>query len=318
MSSQWGEMPVIDAHCDTISVLAGQGRSLGQLSPAGQLDLPRLRAGGVNVQFFALFVNPKFKEELPYRILSQIDLFYRELELCREDLRLVRCNADLAAVLGAGQIGALLAVEGGEALGGELGVLRVLHRLGVRSIILAWNNHNKLGDGVLVAEPRGLSSFGLEVVREMNRLGMLVDVSHLAEPGFWDVHRHSRKPYIVSHANCKTLCRHPRNLDDGQIIALASRGGVIGLSFVPQFIHHADPGLERLLDHVDHIASLAGADCIGWGSDFDGMDDPAPGLESPACLPLLANGLKSRGYADKDIAKIMGGNWYRVLREVLG
>lgn len=316
MSSS-AQMLVIDAHCDTISVLAKQGRSLRRLSPEGQLDLPRLRGVGVKIQFFALFVNPKLKEELPYRILSQVDRFYTELEHCREDVRLICSSADLEVVIGANQLGALLAVEGGEVLGDELGVLRVLYRLGVRSLILTWNNPNKLGDGAMVAGPRGLTAFGLEVVGEMNRLGMLVDVSHLAEPGFWDVHRHSQKPYIVSHANCQALCQHPRNLNDQQIIALASSGGVVGLSFVPQFIHSQDPGLERLLDHVDHIASLAGTDCVGWGSDFDGMEDPAPGLENPSCLLKLAEGLKSRGYDDNDIAKIMGKNWYRVLKEVL-
>ena len=319
MLNKLDRLPVIDGHCDTIAVLTDQYRSLGELSRAGQLDLPRLMESGVHIQFFALFVDPGAGKELPYKLLGLVDRFFRELNDCGPALRLIRSIGDVdSTLLKRGQVGALLAVEGGEVLGDELGVLRILYRLGVRSLTLTWNHRNNLGDGVGVKNPRGLSPFGLEVVGEMNRLGMLVDVAHLAEPGFWDVHKYCRGPYIASHANCRSLCNHPRNLGDDQIVALKSRGGVVGLSFVPQFIHSQHPGLEALLDHVDHIATLAGVDCIGWGSDFDGMEKVTPGLEDAGCLPRLALGLQARGYTNTDIAKIMGGNWHRVIKQVLG
>lgn len=319
MSTGLDLLPVVDAHCDTIAVLTDQCRSLGKLSREGQLDLPRLIDSGVNIQFFALFVDHKSGKELPYKLFSLIDRFFLELSYCGPALKLICSERDIDAVLlNQGQVGALLAVEGGEVLGDELGMLRILYRLGVRSLTLTWNHRNNLGDGVGVMNPRGLTAFGLGVVREMNRLGMLIDVAHLAEPGFWDVHEHCQGPYIVSHANCRSLCEHPRNLGDDQIMALKSRDGVMGLSFVPQFIHSQRPGLESLLDHVDHMAALAGVDCIGWGSDFDGMVKVTPGLEDAGCIPSLAIGLQARGYSNTDIAKIMGGNWYRVIKQVLG
>lgn len=318
MSNRLDLLPVIDAHCDTIAILTDQCRSLSKLSREGQLDLPRLIESGVTIQFFALFVDPAGKD-LPCKLFGLIDRFFHELNYCSPALRLIRSIGDVESILlKQGQVGAVLAVEGGEVLGDELGVLRILYQLGVRSLTLTWNHRNNLGDGVGVKNPRGLSHFGLEVVREMNRMGMLVDVAHLAEPGFWDVHEHCEGPYIASHANCRSLCNHPRNLGDDQILALKSRGGVMGLCFVPQFIHSQHPGLEVVLDHVDHIAALAGVDCIGWGSDFDGMEKVTPGLEDVGCLPRLALGLQSRGYTNTDIAKIMGGNWYRVIKQVLG
>lgn len=319
MSNRLELLTIIDGHCDTIAVLTDQCRSLGELSRVGQLDLPRLIESGVNIQFFALFVDPGAGKELPHKLFGLVDRFFRELNDCGPALRLICSIEDIdLAVLNQGQVGALLAVEGGEVLGDQLGVLRVLYQLGVRSLTLTWNHRNNLGDGVGVKNPQGLSPFGLEVVGEMNRLGMLVDVAHLAEPGFWDVHEHCRGPYVASHANCRSLCNHPRNLGDDQILALASRGGVLGLSFVPQFIHSQQPSLEAVLDHVDYIATLAGVDCIGWGSDFDGMEKVTPGLEDAGCLPRLALGLWARGYTNTDIAKIMGGNWRRVIKQVLG
>ncbi|MFY9416452.1 MAG: membrane dipeptidase, partial [bacterium] len=163
----------------------------------------------------------------------------------------------------------------------------------------------------------GLTSLGLETVAAMNRLGMVVDVSHLSPAGFWDVLEHSRHPVIASHSNARGLHDHPRNLDDEQIKALAARGGVIGINFAPQFL---GPGarLETVLDHIDYIARLAGCDCIGLGSDYDGIAATPGGLEDVSRLPNITRGLVARGYSDSDILKILGGNFARVFSQVIG
>lgn len=309
---------VVDGHCDTLTAALDDKRELGRRSAEGQLDLPRMKAGGVNVQFFAAFIPPRCKDAALKRCLQMIDTFNTAMVRNSDVVELALDAKEIMAITGAGKIAALLSVEGGEALAGDLAVLRVLHRLGVRSLTLTWNGRNELGDGVGEGEAAGgLSLFGRAVVLEMNRLGMLVDVSHLSERGFWDVAEVSTQPFAATHANCRTLCDHPRNLNDGQIEHLAKSGGVVGLSFVPHFIHQSSPDMEQFIRHVDHIASLFGTECIGLGSDFDGMDKFTPGLSDVTCLPLLAEELLARGYSDNDVSDIMGGNWMRLLQAVL-
>ncbi len=308
----------VDGHCDTLTAAPGQNRNIGLISRHGQLDLPRMIAGGVNVQFFAAFISPKFKDWALKKCLQYIDDFYAVMEKNRPLVE-PAFNADgIRKITAAGKIAALLSVEGGEALSGDLAVLRMLYRLGVRSITLTWNGRNELGDGVGEGDSAGgLSQYGRAVVREMNRLGMLVDVSHLSVKGFWDVAAVSGQPFAATHANCHALCKHPRNLTDDQIEHLAKTGGVVGLSFVPAFVHPEQPDLDRLLAHIDHIASRFGIRCIGLGSDFDGMDDYLPGLEDAGCIPRLAEELLVRGYSNDQVSDIMGGNWMRLLEKVL-
>jgi len=309
---------VVDGHCDTLTAAPGQNRDIGQLSQHGQLDLPRMVAGGVNVQFFAAFISPRFRDWALKKCLEYVDAFYMMMEKNKETVEPAFNAGDIKKITGAGKIAALLAVEGGEALAGELTVLRMLHRLGVRSITLTWNGRNELGDGVGEGkEAGGLSLFGRSAVKEMNRLGMLVDVSHLSEKGFWDVAAVSEQPFAATHANCYALCDHPRNLTDAQIEHLAKTGGVVGLSFVPAFVHSTKPDLDRFIGHIDHIVSRFGTRCIALGSDFDGMDEYLPGLEDTNCLPRLAEELLGRGYSYDNVSDIMGGNWMRLLEKVL-
>lgn len=309
---------IVDGHCDTLTAAPGQNRDIGQNSGHGQLDLPRLAAGGVNVQFFAAFISPKFKDWALKKCLQYIDDFYLLLEKHQEVIAVAFNAAEIRKITAAGKIAALLAVEGGEVLSGELAVLRMLYRLGVRSITLTWNGRNELGDGVGEGDAAGgLSQFGRAVVREMNRLGMLVDVSHLSVQGFWDVAEAAGQPFAATHANCHALCQHRRNLTDAQIEHLAKTGGVLGLSFVPAFVHPVKPDLNSWLEHIDHIASRFGIQCIGLGSDFDGMDDYLPGLENAGCVYRLAEELLARGYSDEQVSDIMGGNWMRLLARVL-
>ncbi|MCL6479450.1 MAG: membrane dipeptidase, partial [Peptococcaceae bacterium] len=224
--------PVVDAHCDTLTALKKQQRRLGEKSGAGHLDLPRLLLGGVNLQFFAAFVGNEHRDNPLARALEIFDIFFEEMAVNSDRIEPAYTYSDVNRIINGGKIAALLTVEGGQALAGRLEVLRMFFRLGVRGITLTWNSRNELGDGVGEAgSGGGLTRFGVEVVREMNRLGMVIDVSHLSERGFWDVMRESAKPVIASHSNCRALCDHPRNLDDAQIKALAAGGGVVGLCF---------------------------------------------------------------------------------------
>lgn len=309
---------VVDAHCDTLTAMAGQGRSLGTLIARGHLDLLRLLQGGVRVQFMAAFISPQFKSAATPRALELIDLYYREVKQNNEKLEHVENTVDLKRTLASGKIAAILAIEGGEAINGSLGILRSLYRLGVRCLTLTWNGRNELGDGVDEAGSRGgLTSFGNAAVREMNRLGMLVDISHLSESGFWDVLAVSRHPVIASHSNCRALCDHSRNLSDEQIRALAQNGGVMGITFVPEFLAEKDASVTHVLDHIEYASKVGGVDVVGLGSDFDGTDVLPRGIKDCSSFPVITRGLVERGYFEHDIKKILGGNFLRVIGQVL-
>jgi len=312
------ESIVLDTHCDTLTTLLDEGRPLAGGLGLGQLDLPRLKIGGVNVQFFSAFIAPEFKDTAVRRALKLIDLFYREIEENSDIIFHAKSAADIDKAIAEGKIAAFLSIEGGEALAGSLGILRVMYRVGVRSITLTWNGRNELGDGVGKDSPgEGLTEFGTAVVKEMNNLGMLVDVSHLSEQGFWDVLKTSIQPVIASHSNCKALCDHPRNLTDEQIKALAYQGGVIGITFVPDFLGGENPSVDDVLAHIDHVIAVGGADCVGLGSDFDGTENLPAGLVDCSRLPLITKGLLERGYSEKVIKKVLGGNFIRVIRQVI-
>lgn len=314
---EYNLLPVVDAHCDTITVLREQGRVLGQKSGAGQLDLPRLIFGGVNLQFFAAFIGTKHKNPL-VRAHEIFDVFFEEMALNTDLIEPVFSYDDIERICSSKKVAAMLTVEGGEALAGRLEVLRMFYRIGVRGLTLTWNYKNELGYGVSEAGSNGLTKLGIAVVREMNRLGMVIDVSHLSIDGFWDVIKESSKPVIASHSNCRALCNHQRNLDNQQIKALACMGGVVGLCFYPDFLDPKNPSLESVLNHAEHIADIAGVDYIGLGSDFDGMDNKVlPGLADVTFLPTVKEGLLRRGFSKAEVQKILGGNFLRVLKKVL-
>ncbi|MCG9968165.1 dipeptidase [Pelotomaculum terephthalicicum JT] len=312
------ESIVLDTHCDTLTAMLDEGRPLAGCPGLGHLDLPRLRTGKINVQFFAAFIAPEFKSTAVRRVLELVDLFYREIESNNDVILHAKSMNDINKAITSGKIAAFLSVEGGEALAGSLGILRVLYRLGVRSITLTWNGRNELGAGAGEDCPgEGLTEFGIAVVREMNDLGLLVDVSHLSEQGFWDVLRTSRQPIIASHSNCRALCDHPRNLTDEQIKALAERGGVIGVTFVPDFLGGENTSVDHVLAHIEHVIAVGGPDCVGLGSDFDGTERLPLGLVDCSRLPVITMGLLERGYSENVIKKVLGGNFIRVMRQVI-
>lgn len=309
---------VVDTHCDTILGIMRGERSLGERSNQGHVDFPRLLEGGVGAQFFAVYIEPQYKPDRGLeRALEVLDVLWREVEANAHQAEVALTAGDIRRIAGQGKVAVVLAIEGGEAIGHNLANLRMLHRLGVRSIGLVWNERNLIADGV--GERRtggGLTNFGVAVVKEMNRLGMLVDVSHLSDPGFWQLVEACEQPLIASHSNARAVCDHPRNLTDDQIVALAKTGGVMGLNFAPAFVASQDVTLAKLVDHLDHIVGLVGPDHVGLGSDFDGIGGTPVGLEDATTFPNFTAELARRGYADDDIRKFLGGNHMRLLEAV--
>jgi len=310
---------IIDGHCDTLSKALENRRNL-DCYPEAQADFIRLVQEGVKLQFFAVFVSPRIFP--PASVLSscleQIEFFFQQKEKFPQYVYHVRFREDLEQVAASPKTGCLLAVEGGDCLEGNLFILHLLYRLGVRSLGLTWNYRNQLGDGVEESLSQGgLTRFGRQVVEEMNRLGMLIDAAHLSERGFFDVLAISSSPIIVSHANCQALWDHPRNLGDHQLQALAENGGLVGITFVPQFLGKDDCGIEQVVEHILHACTVMGPEHVGIGSDFDGTAALVPGLEGAERWGNLIQALQKRGIPDSIIRAILGENYFRILNKVL-
>lgn len=318
------EAILVDAHCDTLMQLlpeVGWGREprkLGERSEKGHVDLPRLLEGGVDCQVFAIYTARQENEPWALRTaLRMIEAFNRECS-SNEGITLAQSYEEIIKANERGRVAAVLSLEGAEPLMGDPALLRIFHKLGVRMVSLTWNWRNPFADGVgsKRAESR-LTEAGVEALREMERLGIVYDVSHLSDSCFWDVVELKRAPFIASHSNCRAICDHPRNLTDDMIRALAERGGVIGMNFSPSFISKDKATVERLVDHVDHIVELVGADHVGLGSDFDGISTTPEGLEDVSKMPNITRELLRRGYSEEDVKKILGENFLRVFKEVM-
>ncbi len=315
--------PVIDAHCDTLQkVLKGEG-TLGDGIPHAHVDLPRLQAGGVNVQVFACWVPvPYQRHGATVYALRLIETFHRQVTQFSDRLLLVRSLADIHQALAEGKVGGILSLEGAEPLDGYLETLGAFYRLGVRWLGLTWNYRNHAADGVADARSGGgLTSFGVDLVQACEDLGIVVDVSHLSPAGVDDVLSIARRPVVASHSNARALCDHRRNLTDDQARGIAATGGVIGVTFVPEFLtdRPEEASIEHVLDHIEHWVDVVGVAHVGIGSDFDGLGSSRPprGLEDVSRYPALAEGLRRRGFDEDAIQAILGGNWLRVLSQVL-
>ena len=313
-------MPVVDAHCDTLTVLAQQKRTLDCRSVQGHLDLPRLRQGGVDVQFFAIFVGPENNMQPVSYTKEIITLFKEAMTKHSSQICHVKNYSDIQNALSSNRLCAVLTIEGGEAINGSIDQLEDYYRRGVRALTLTWNGRNELADGVgLGREAGGLTILGRQVVQRMSEIGMIIDVSHISQPSFWDVLSEVKVPLAASHSNCYSLCSHPRNLTDEQVKAIAVRGGVIGVTYVPQFIDPDCASLDRLLDHIEHLHKVGGISCIGLGSDFDGIDSTITGLEhAGVAVPNIISRLRKRGFSSVEIDKILGDNWLRLFKDVCG
>jgi len=317
------ESIVFDAHCDTLQEMLAGKRRLGERSGEGHADLPRLREGGVTAQIFALFVSPNyFPRGAARQALCLLDVFYQELEENADQLTLATKASDIERAKAEDKVAGILSLEGAEALEGDLRVLRAFYKLGVRNIGLTWNLRNAAADGVdEMRSSSGLTNFGVQLVQETNHLGIMVDISHLSPTGVRDVLHVSEAPVIASHSNAYALCPHRRNLTDEQLESVASKGGVVGVTFVPNFITEDEnqATLKGVLDQIDYMVKTMGVDHVGLGSDFDGFSNAeVRGLEDVTRLPRLTAGLVERGYGEEDVKKILGGNFMRVFREVVG
>lgn len=307
---------LIDGHADILYRMEMEGHQFHTKDSELHLSYDRICQAGIDLQIFALFVGPKYSpaEQLAY-IIRMIDAFYEQV-CVNGMMHPVLSKTDLVRNYERGMRSGLLSIEGGDCLQSDMGILRMLYKLGVRAMGLTWNNSNCIADGVGEEVDRGLTPFGREVIQEMNRLGMVVDVAHLAPKGFWDVMELSKAPVIASHANARAIHDHRRNLDNEQLKALFQTGGLIGLTYVPMFIGDGDVYITDLLRHADHILALGGEDHLGLGSDFDGIEQTVVDLRHGGDYPRLQEALFKQ-YGDTVAKKILGGNFNRVLESIL-
>lgn len=316
-----GDAIVVDGHCDTLGAVLEGKRTLAEHSTLGHIDLPRLREGGVTAQIFACFtpIHEYHRGATRYG-LRMVDALHQAIAAHPDELLLAAGVGDIRRAKAEGKIAAILGLEGAEPLGDSLATLRSFYRLGVRVLGLTWNFRNEVADGVMEgSEALGLSPFGVQVVEECNRLGILLDASHLAPAGLEDLLRVSQQPIIASHSNARALCDHPRNLTDAQIEAIASRGGLVGVTFVDAFLHQpaSEATIEHALDHIDHLLRVAGPEHVMVGSDFDGATMPQ-GLEDVTRYPALTAGMVARGHSEAVIRNVLGQNFLRVFEQVAG
>jgi membrane dipeptidase len=298
-----------------------------------------MKEGGLDAEFFAIYVDKKYAKEggAARRALDMIDSVYEQARRHPESLEMAHTAADIRRIHRSGKISALMGIEGGHAIEDSLSALRQFYKLGVRYMTLTHTNTNNWADSAggigNPAEKRhgGLSDFGKEVVREMNRLGMMVDISHVGDETFFDCIETSRAPLIASHSSCRALTNVPRNMTDEMLKALQKKGGVVMINFYNGFINteYAKPGapapavtskiatMEMLMAHFEHAIKVAGIDHVGIGSDFDGVDGLLPpGMEDVSKLPAITYELLRRGYSEADVKKVLGENLLRVMGEV--
>ncbi|MBK8383362.1 MAG: dipeptidase [Ignavibacteria bacterium] len=359
---------LVDTHNDFIWKVFDKGAVFGQKNDFTQSDLPRFKAGGVDVQIFAVWI-PMNKVKKSYgfaasqisRLKSFESEYFQEFEFAKTYDDIIRITSEK-------KLCGLIGIEGGTAIEKNLDNINTFFDLGVRYIGLTWNNSNFIStsakDETENGKPGGLSGFGIEVIKRMNETGMLIDVSHLSEAGFWDVINNSASPVIASHSNCYSIAQHFRNLKDDQIKAIANSGGYIGINFYDTFLEMdadknrtmnayekysdelnalnekygddlikfneernkflqekniaAGTSIDKVIEHIDYIKNLVGADYIGIGSDFDGGITPPNELYDASCYPELTKKLVERGYTVEEIKKILGGNFLRVFKQVCG
>ena len=369
---------VIDTHADTPQRFVDENFDLSDPLKGGNENLDSIHKGNLGAEFFSIWVEPKLYEgHYARRTLELIDSVKQQVAKHPDQIEFVTSPAGIEEAHRNHKFAALMGIEGGHSIEDSIGLLRQFYALGVRYMTLTWSNSNgwadSSGDFEDTSVPHtkeGLSEFGKDVVYEMNRLGMMVDISHVSDKTFYRTLVITRAPVIASHSSARAICNAPRNMTDDMLRAVAnsggpeSKGGVIQVNFYSGFLSQAyrnaqkaqepevdkavqalkdkakaegkeatyadieklqrqfadripRPPLSLVIDHIDHIAKVAGVDHVGIGSDFDGVSGQLPeGLDSPADLPKITEGLMARGYSAEDCRKIMGGNLLRVFREV--
>lgn len=349
---------VFDGHNDTVLSLTGTGRSFFERSEEGHIDLPRSKEGGLGGGFFAVYIRDPMNFEdmtdpdeaarqamarygdvstmpppmgldhaLPEAMRLMATLFSVERESAGE-VKIVRTAAELQSCLDNGVFAMILHFEGAEPIDTDLDALEVFYQAGLRSLGLTWSRINEFAYGVPFKFPSspdlgpGLTDAGKRLVRKCNELGIMVDLSHITEKGFWDVQAISTKPLVATHSNAHVISQSPRNLTDKQLDAVRDSGGVVGLNYHVSFLrpdgaHDAETPLSMMVDHIEHLVEKLGIDGVALGSDYDGATMPAE-LKDATGLPGLLGSMRDRGYDDESLRKIAHENWVRVLRETWG
>ncbi|HSE48049.1 MAG TPA: dipeptidase [Terriglobales bacterium] len=367
---------VVDTHADTPQRFLDEGFDLATDTPIseGHIDFGKVKKGNLGAEFFSIWVEPDAnKGHYAKRAFELIDSVLQQAQRHPGEMTMAYSAADIEKARRGPKkkLAALMGVEGGHAIENSLPILRDFYRLGVRYMTLTWSNTNDWADSSgdindeKIQHHDGLTPFGKEVVREMNKLGMMVDISHVSDRTFYKAVLMSRAPVIASHSSARALTNHPRNMTDDMLRAVERNGGVVMVNFFPAFIDEEyrkaftaqskernaaveaaekkwaaehpgqqvpwwvsdrtgkewaakipRPPLKSLIDHIDHIAKVAGVDHVGLGSDFDGVPCLPEGIDSAADLPKITAELMKRGYSPGDVKKILGGNLLRVFREV--
>src|SRR5271163_1813472 len=363
---------VIDTHADTTQRLVDENYDLADQLNGGNLNFDSAKKGNLSAEFFSIWVEPDlYKDHDARRTLELIDAVYQQAAKHPDEMMMAYSPADIVKAHKEHKLAALMGIEGGHSIENSLALLRDYYRLGVRYMTLTWSNSNDWADSSGDADdPKvhhtqdGLTDFGKDVVYEMNRLGMMVDISHVSDKTFWAAIKTTKAPVIASHSSARAICNAPRNMTDDMLRAVAKNRGVVQVNYYSGFIgqayrdasiaqqaevtkateelkakfkaegkqviygdleklqrEYADriprPPLSLLIDHIDHIAKVAGVDHVGLGSDFDGVSGQLPaGIDSAADLPKITAALLERGYSAEDCHKILGGNLLRVFGEV--
>ena len=309
------QFPVADAHCDFLYGMVNRGYSIDSLTGEQTVYLPYLSKGGVALQFFAAWIDSKLRVPYLQQCMDMVDAYYRMLDEHSD----MFCPLSDHFNPSCGKIATVLTIEGGEAIEGCLSNLRIFHRLGVRAMSLTWNESNALAAGAGGDPQAGLTEAGRRAVRRMGELGMVVDVSHLNDGGFWDVMDLAAGPVIASHSNCRALCDVRRNLSDDQLRRIRDTGGVVGLNAFHGFVH-AEPRQQTartLALHAVHMAEVMGVEHVGCGFDFCEFMGPgnegAEGLESAAHIRNLFYWLEKLGMNRQELEMVARGNFLRVL-----
>ena len=339
---------VFDTHIDTATHLLWRNPDFSKRLGAGHVDIPRLREGGVNAAFFAVWINDEGSDLDAMRLtIREIDAIHRTIDANPDDLALAVTADDLIKANTEGKIAVLISIEGGRCIDEDLGVLRTFYRLGVRSITLAWGAATGWIDSHNDEKHGGLTDFGSSVVQEMQQLGMVVDISHVSDKSYWDVLEVSERPIFASHSCCRTLQEHNRNMTDDMIVALGEADGVININFVAGFVggdpstgyRHSQkpasnemrdpfdfltkkgegqgPPIDRLMDHFDHAVNLAGPEHVGIGTDYDGASHFPIGLDDISKMPVVTDALLGRGHSPSVVEGILGANDLRLLKKSL-
>ena len=364
---------VVDTHADTPQRFLDENYDIGStdLKDIGHISLDKARAGNLGAEFFSIWVEPTTNQgHVAKHTLDLIDSVYEQAARHPDRMMMAFSVEDIKRAHKKKKLAALVGIEGGHSIENDIRLLRDFYRLGVRYMTLSWSNTNEWADSSgdindpKIEHHNGLTDFGKQVVLEMNRLGMMVDISHVSDKTFWDAIATTKAPVIASHSSARALTNHPRNMTDEMLRAVAKNGGVVQVNFFSAFVDEnyrqaeeaqkkerdaamadymakrtaaglpanyidmdrierewmakiARPPFRSLIDHIDHIAKVAGVDHVGLGSDFDGVSGATPqGIDSAADLPKITQALLDRGYTASDIHKILGGNLLRVFSEV--